>query len=262
KFNFFSNFCLFWFSVQQWNEIVGGDVYHSEDVFQRNYDEMESKFKIYSYNRDDDDDDDDDTPRSIHWTYASESYFFKNIRESWFLTDDPHLAHLFFIPLSCHKIRQKIFLTMNIDDYCLLFMIKSNFVPSIRGVCSSSYVDRDGFIPHKDFAIPQINQPFAQPAGGNETHRRYCIVYVILGDHFDLPFVDILEWRKFALLLKEADVYILKDILKAKAGAEYRMLHNNLLKVQKHFRWNTPPVKLDAFHMVIYDLWLRRNVVK
>ncbi|XP_075477404.1 putative glycosyltransferase At5g03795 isoform X1 [Primulina tabacum] len=359
--NYFPTFFGGFRDQTQWNgsvEIVE-DVYHSADVFRRDYDEMERKFKIYAYR--DGDEYEDSTARTIHWKYASESYFFKNIRESSFLTDDPHHAHLFFIPLSCHKIRQKVSSYQKMESYvkdyveglilkypywnrtlgsdhffvsCHEFdlgatqgvhMLVKN---SIRAACSSSY--RHGFIPHKDFAVPQINQPFAQPAGGYDLHRRtilgywegkcnsdirkklvhlwgedeeldfqnqtvpklstiykfysakFCIcpaslthtsaritraihygcVPVILGDHFDLPFVDILEWRKFALLLKEADVYKLKDILKAKAGAEYRMLHNNLLKVQKHFQWNAPPVKFDAFHMVIYDLWLRRNVVK
>ncbi|XP_073027174.1 probable glycosyltransferase At5g03795 [Primulina eburnea] len=324
---------------------------------------MERKFKIYAYeDGDDEDPNDHDTPRSIHWKYASESFFFKNIRESSFLTDDPRHAHLFFIPLSCYKIRQKVSshkqMELIVKNYVEGLILKHPYwnrtlgsdhffvschdfdlvatqgvhmlaKNSIRAVCSSSY--RDEFIPHKDFAVPQTNQPFAQSAGGYDIQKRtilgywegkcnsdirkklvniwredeeldfqnqttvsglnaiykfyrakFCIcpaglhhtsaritkaihygcVPVILGDHFDLPFVDILEWRKFALLLKEADVYTLKDILKAKAGAEYRMLHKNLLKVQRHFEWNTPPRKLDAFHMVMYDLWLRRNVVK
>lgn len=35
-----------------------------------------------------------------------------------------------------------------------------------------------------------------------------------------------------------------------------------LLQIQKHFQWNTPPVKYDAFHMVMYDLWLRHYLIK
>lgn len=33
-------------------------------------------------------------------------------------------------------------------------------------------------------------------------------------------------------------------------------------QVQKHFQWNTPPIKYDAFHMVMYELWLRHHVIK
>ncbi|KAG2240557.1 hypothetical protein Bca52824_090699 [Brassica carinata] len=132
-----------------------------------------------------------------------------------------------------------------------------------------------GFIPHKDVALPQVLQPFALPAGGNDVENRaryfeqqdkqgdghlvyqkrfyrtkFCIcpggsqvnsaritdsihygcVPVILSDYYDLPFNDILNWRKFA--------------------------------VQKHFQWNSPPVKFDAFHMIMYELWLRHHVIK
>jgi hypothetical protein len=41
---------------------------------------------------------------------------------------------------------------------------------SIRVVCSPSY--DVGFIPHKDVALPQVLQPFALPAGGNDLENR------------------------------------------------------------------------------------------
>ncbi|PPD73631.1 hypothetical protein GOBAR_DD29444 [Gossypium barbadense] len=87
-------------------------------------------------------------------------------------------------------------------------------------------------------------------------------VAVILSNYYDLPFNDILDWQKFAVILRESDVYQLKQILKSISHEEFVSLHNNLVKVQKHFQWNTPPVKFDAFHMVIYELWLRHHVIK
>ncbi|PIN18653.1 Acetylglucosaminyltransferase EXT1/exostosin 1 [Handroanthus impetiginosus] len=106
------------------------------------------------------------------------------------------------------------------------------------------------------------------PAGSRVTTSRimmairYGCVPVILADYLDLPFSNVLDWQKFSIILKESDVYRLKDILRAKEVADFRMLHNNLVKAQRHFQWNTPPVKYDAFHMVMYDLWLRRHVVR
>ena len=44
---------------------------------------------------------------------------------------------------------------------------------SIRVVCSPSY--DVGFIPHKDVALPQVLQPFALPAGGNDIENRYLL---------------------------------------------------------------------------------------
>ncbi|KAI3445801.1 hypothetical protein Pfo_002466 [Paulownia fortunei] len=338
-------------------EKIVGDVYHSAEVFRMNYAEMERKFKIYVYP----DEDENTNYHTISGKYASEGYFFKNIRESSFLTDDPDQAHLFFIPISCHKMHQKVssyeemssivgkyvkglilrypywnrtlgadhfFLTCHEIDVGATEGVPLLVKNSIRVVCSPSY--SAGFIPHKDVSLPLVMQPFAQPAGGNDIDKRtilgywagicssdtrktlvnlwghddeldiqnttaynpgrmkkfysakFCIcpvgsrvtsnritmaihygcVPVILADYFDLPFNDVLDWRKFSLILNESDVYRLKDILKAKAGPDFRTLHSNVLKVQGRFRWNTLPVKYDAFHMVLYDLWLRRNVVK
>lgn len=83
------------------------DVYHSPEVFRLNYAEMERKFKVYIY-PDGDPNTFYQTPRKLTGKYASEGYFFQNIRESHFRTNDPDQAHLFFIPISCHKMRGKV----------------------------------------------------------------------------------------------------------------------------------------------------------
>lgn len=56
---------------------------------------------------------------------------------------------------------------------------------------------------------------------------------VILSNYYDLPFNDILDWRKFSVILNEIDVYRLKHILKNISDAEFGSLHNNLIKVNK-----------------------------
>lgn len=53
------------------------------------------------------------TPRKLTGKYASEGYFFQNIQESSFRTDDPEKADLFFIPISCHKMRGKVKRTLS-----------------------------------------------------------------------------------------------------------------------------------------------------
>lgn len=83
------------------------DIYHSPQVFKLNYAEMEKKFKVYIY-PDGDPNTFYQTPRKLTGKYSSEGYFFQNIRESRFRTDDPDQAHLFFIPISCHKMRGKV----------------------------------------------------------------------------------------------------------------------------------------------------------
>ncbi|KAK9678842.1 hypothetical protein RND81_11G236300 [Saponaria officinalis] len=178
------------------------EVYHSPEIFRLNYAEMERKFKVYIY-PDGDPNTFYQTPRKLTGKYASEGYFFQNIRESRFRTDDPDQAHLFFIPISCHKMRGKGTsyenMTVIVKDYVEGLIAKYPYwnrtlgadhffvtchdvgvrategLPllvknSIRVVCSPSYnVD---FIPHKDVALPQVLQPFALPAGGNDIENR------------------------------------------------------------------------------------------
>lgn len=82
-------------------------VYHSADVFRRDFKEMEENFKVYVY-PDGDPETYYQTPRKLTGKYSSEGYFFQNLRESRFVTDDFAAADLFFLPISCHKMRGKV----------------------------------------------------------------------------------------------------------------------------------------------------------
>lgn len=62
-------------------------------------------------------------------------------------------------------------------------------------------------------------------------HDASSIFSVILSNYYDLPFNDILDWKKFAVVLKEIDVYKLKQILKDITNEEFVSLHQNLVKV-------------------------------
>jgi hypothetical protein len=60
----------------------------------------------------------------------------------------------------------------------------------------------------------------------------FCyVLVVILSDYYDLPFNDVLDWRKFAVVLKERDVYELKSILKSISQEEFVALHKSLVQV-------------------------------
>lgn len=91
-------------------------MYNSPEVFRLNYEEMERKFKVYIY-RDGDPKTFYQTPRKLTGKYSSEGYFFQNIRESKFVTEDPDQAHLFFIPISCHKMRGKVWNVLEYAKY-------------------------------------------------------------------------------------------------------------------------------------------------
>lgn len=328
--------------------------------------DMERYFKIFMY-MDTDKDVVDDKQWRLIGKYGSEGYFFENLQQSHFLTEDPDKAHLFFIPISCHKLRRE---GKSYEDIAIVFQdyVKSLiskypywnrtlgadhfFVTChdigvifterilhlmkniIRVVCSPSYYFQ--YVPRKDITLPQIIQPFALPAGGNNLKNRtvlafwagrcssdirdklipswqndteldiqnkridirntkgrivyqekflrskFCIcpgalrvhgariaeaihygcVPVILSDYSVLPFNDILDWRKFSVVIKEKDVHQLKNILNHITDEKYRSLQNQAIKIQKHFQWNSPSVKPDTFRMMMYELWLRRHVVK
>ncbi|XP_061955991.1 probable glycosyltransferase At5g20260 [Populus nigra] len=87
-------------------------------------------------------------------------------------------------------------------------------------------------------------------------------VPVIMSDYYDLPFNDILDWDKFSVILKEDDVLELEKILKSIPEGKYEKMHQNVLKVRKHFKWHSPPAKYDEFHLVMHELWKRRHVIR
>ncbi|CAK7355310.1 unnamed protein product [Dovyalis caffra] len=87
-------------------------------------------------------------------------------------------------------------------------------------------------------------------------------VPVILSDYYDLPFNDILDWNNFSVIIKEDNVPSLEKILEGIPEDKYKKMLQNVLQVRKHFNWNSPPVKYGAFHMVMYELWLRRHTIK
>ncbi|GAV78970.1 Exostosin domain-containing protein [Cephalotus follicularis] len=90
----------------------------------------------------------------------------------------------------------------------------------------------------------------------------YGCVPVIIANHYDLPFADILNWKSFSVVVATLDIPLLKKILQRVSSNEYELLQKNALKVRKHFQWHSFPINYDAFYMVMYELWLRRSSVR
>ncbi|KAF0931348.1 hypothetical protein E2562_004490 [Oryza meyeriana var. granulata] len=67
---------------------AASEVYHSPAAFSAGYADMERSFTVFVY-PDGDPGTFYQTPRKLTGKYASEGYFFQNIRESRFRTDDP-----------------------------------------------------------------------------------------------------------------------------------------------------------------------------
>ncbi|PON89612.1 Exostosin-like [Trema orientale] len=91
----------------------------------------------------------------------------------------------------------------------------------------------------------------------------YGCVPVIIADHYALPFADVLDWSSFSVVVTTSDIPLLKKILKSIVDSkEYHKLRDNMLNVRKHFQWHPSPIDYDAFHMALYELWLRRNYLR
>ncbi|XP_019196098.1 PREDICTED: probable glycosyltransferase At5g03795 [Ipomoea nil] len=90
----------------------------------------------------------------------------------------------------------------------------------------------------------------------------YGCVPVIIANHYDLPFADILNWKSFSIVVATLDIPLLKKILVGISDDRYTKLQSNVMKVRKHFQWQIFPVDYDAFYMVMYELWLRRSSVR
>lgn len=90
----------------------------------------------------------------------------------------------------------------------------------------------------------------------------YGCVPVIIADYYDLPFMDILNWRTFSVVVTSSDIPNLKVILQNISPKEYSVLQANVMKVRKHFQWSMSSLDFDAFYMVMYELWLRRSSIR
>ncbi|ERM93610.1 hypothetical protein AMTRI_Chr03g149380 [Amborella trichopoda] len=90
----------------------------------------------------------------------------------------------------------------------------------------------------------------------------YGCVPIVIANHYDLPFTDILDWKKFSLVVATLDIPLLKEILHEISFEDYEELQRNVLEVRKHFQWHKVPENYDAFYMVMYELWLRRGLAR
>lgn len=91
----------------------------------------------------------------------------------------------------------------------------------------------------------------------------YGCIPVVISNYYDLPFANILDWSKFSIIVNQQDMPLLKNILMSVTEEMYLNLYRNLCMVRKHFRWHVVmPERYDAFHMTVYQLWLRRGLYR
>nr|GMC79600.1 probable glycosyltransferase At5g03795 isoform X1 [Ipomoea batatas] len=83
-------------------------------------------------------------------------------------------------------------------------------------------------------------------------------VPVLIKEGYIIPFSDVLNWEKFAVIIPVKDIPNLKKILTGISQREYLRLQMRGIKMRRHFEINNPPKRYDVFHMILHSIWLRR----
>ncbi|XP_031126304.1 probable glycosyltransferase At5g03795 isoform X2 [Ipomoea triloba] len=83
-------------------------------------------------------------------------------------------------------------------------------------------------------------------------------VPVLIKEGYVIPFSDVLNWKKFAVIIPARDIPDLKKILTGISQRQYLRLQSRGLKMRRHFEINNPPKRYDVFHMILHSIWLRR----
>ncbi|VFQ99445.1 unnamed protein product [Cuscuta campestris] len=91
-----------------------------------------------------------------------------------------------------------------------------------------------------------------------------CVPAVIVDRPIqDLPLMDVLRWGEMAVLVgPAAGASGLKRLLRGVKEEDYGRMRRSCASAAHHLRWNAEAQPYDAFHMLIYQLWLRRHTVR
>ncbi|KAF8010862.1 hypothetical protein BT93_J1492 [Corymbia citriodora subsp. variegata] len=94
---------------------------------------------------------------------------------------------------------------------------------------------------------------------------RFGCVPVVITDRpiQDLPLIDVLRWQEMAVFVGSGGgAEGVKRALRGMARERVERMRGSCVAASRHFAWNRPPQPLDAFHMVVYQLWLRRHTIR
>ncbi|KAJ8557416.1 hypothetical protein K7X08_003041 [Anisodus acutangulus] len=79
----------------------------------------------------------------------------------------------------------------------------------------------------------------------------------------DFPLTDVLRWSEMALLIGNSrGAQGLKAVLGGVTEDRYERMRELCVAAAHHMVWNAEPQPFDAFHMVIYQLWMRRHTIR
>lgn len=102
-------------------------------------------------------------------------------------------------------------------------------------------------------------------AGIVEAMAAGCVPVVIVDRPVqDLPLMDVLRWSDLALVVAvpRRGVGRLKQILSEVSEEKIAEMGELVTAASKHLVWNEEAQAMNAFNMMIYQLWLRRHAVR
>ncbi|KAJ6717958.1 EXOSTOSIN HEPARAN SULFATE GLYCOSYLTRANSFERASE -RELATED [Salix purpurea] len=105
----------------------------------------------------------------------------------------------------------------------------------------------------------------ADVSGIGEALRFGCLPVVVMDRPMqDLPLMDVIRWQKIAIFVgSRGGVKEMKRVLESTCKDEECAGRKRLgVVASQHFVWNDTPQPYDSFHMVMYQLWLRRHTIR
>lgn len=91
-----------------------------------------------------------------------------------------------------------------------------------------------------------------------------CVPVIIVDRPIqDLPLMDVLRWSEMAILVGSTrGARGLKELLRGVKDEDYARMMGLCVSAAQHLMWNAEAKPYDAFHMLIYQLWLRRHTIR
>lgn len=92
-----------------------------------------------------------------------------------------------------------------------------------------------------------------------------CVPVVITSHPIqDLPLIDVVRWQEMAVFVRKNEVGVmgLKRALGLVSEDQYEKMQGLCITVSRHFVWNKLAQPFDSFHLVMYQLWLRRHTIR
>ncbi|KAI3793308.1 hypothetical protein L1987_35925 [Smallanthus sonchifolius] len=79
----------------------------------------------------------------------------------------------------------------------------------------------------------------------------------------DLPLMDVIDWSEMAVFVSSrGGAKGLKRVLDGMEKSRYERMMESGVAGAQHLGWNAEAQAHDAFHMVVYQLWLRRHTIR